>query len=151
MSVASVTSAKGHAAVDALETLLRDHAVLGSTEATHHWLPGLYVREFFMPAGSLVTSKIHRTEHAYVVLKGSALVWVEGEGWRVLRSGTLGRTLPGTRRVLRIVDDCTWLTFHPTGRTTVEEIEADIIEPWTPAIAPGATPTAEIPPATAES
>lgn len=143
MGVPSVTSAEGFAAVARLVDVLRTLPEQGSTEAVHHWFPGLYVREFHMQPGQVVVSKIHRTEHAYVVLRGSALVWVEGEGWQVVRAGTLGRTLPGTQRVLRILEDCTWLTFHPTERQSVEEVEADIIEPWSPALAAGAAEQAE--------
>jgi len=92
---------------------------------------GMYMREIFMPAGSLIVSKIHNTQHPYVVLEGAAMVWngVDGVEPVLLQAGHVGITEPGTRRVLYIVEDCRWITFHPTEKTTVEEIEADIIEP----------------------
>lgn len=98
---------------------------------THRFTPGLYVREIFMPKGSLVISKIHRTEHPFVVLSGEAAVWDERNGVQSLRAGHVGITQPGTRRILYIKEDCRWVTFHPTSSTDVAAIEQDIIEPHT--------------------
>ena len=98
---------------------------------THRFTPGLYAREIFMPKGSLVVSKIHRTEHPFVVISGHAAVWDESNGVQQLRGGHVGITKPGTRRVLFIHEDCRWITFHATDKMDVEEIEAEIIEPHT--------------------
>ncbi len=95
---------------------------------THRFTPGLYIREIFMPKGSLVISKIHKTEHPYVVSKGSANVWTE-EGVQRISAPFTGITKPGTRRVLLITEDCIWTTFHPTVETDVDAIERAIIEP----------------------
>lgn len=93
----------------------------------HRFTPGLYTREIFMPAGTLIVSKIHMTEHPYVITKGKVAVWVEGKGVEVYGAGHVGITKPGTRRVLYIKEDCSWLTFHATDKTTHEEVEKDII------------------------
>jgi hypothetical protein len=98
---------------------------------THRFTPGLYAREIFMPAGSLIVSKIHKTEHPFVVISGHAAVWDAANGLQQLRGGHVGITKPGTRRVLFIHEDCRWITFHATDKLDVAEIEADIIEPYT--------------------
>ena len=36
----------------------------------HRFTPGMYIREIFMPAGTMLTSMIHKTEHPYVVSQG---------------------------------------------------------------------------------
>jgi len=82
-----------------------------------------------MPKGSLVVSKIHKTEHPFVVISGHAAVWDAEQGVQQLRGGHVGITKPGTRRVLFIHEDCRWITFHPTQKLDVDEIEAEIIEP----------------------
>jgi len=97
----------------------------------HRFTPGLYAREIFMPAGSIITSKIHRTEHPYVISQGRVSVFIEGKGWEQLSAPHTGITKPGTRRLLLIHEDTVWITFHPTELETVEEIEAEIIEPHT--------------------
>lgn len=79
----------------------------------HTFTPGLYSREIFMPAGSLLTSKIHKTEHPYVILTGCVRVLIPGKDIEILEAGYSGITKPNTRRVLYIEEDCRWITFHP--------------------------------------
>jgi hypothetical protein len=98
----------------------------------HSWTPGLYIREIFMPAGSLITSKIHKTEHPFVVSMGRCLVWIDGTGWVLIEAPHSGVTKPGTRRVLLVLDDTVWTTFHPIPpeeEGNVDATEARIIEP----------------------
>jgi len=94
---------------------------------THRFTPNLYTREIFMPKGTLIISKIHKTEHPFVIVKGKVSVWVEEIGTVTYTAPYVGITKPGTRRVLYIHEDCSWLTFHATDKTTPEEVEADVI------------------------
>lgn len=95
---------------------------------THRFTPGLYIREIFMPAGTILTSKIHKTEHPFVISAGRLEVLTENDGWVPMQAPFTGITKPGTRRVLKIFEDTIWTTFHPTDETDVEKIEAAIIE-----------------------
>jgi quercetin dioxygenase-like cupin family protein len=88
---------------------------------------GMYVREIFMPAGSLILSKIHKTQHPFTILQGCAIVWTPGKPAELLQAGHLGITEPGTVRLLEIVEDCRWATFHPTDETDLEKIEDEVI------------------------
>lgn len=94
----------------------------------HRFTPGIYVREIFMPKGALIVSKIHKTEHPFTISKGRVRVLIPGEGVVELSAPYTGVTKPGTRRVLYILEDCVWTTYHPTDKTTPEEVEEDIIE-----------------------
>lgn len=128
-------------AMDALEVAMLKHGTPIEFPLVHRWTPGLYIREIFMPAGSLLTSKIHKTTHPFVISRGRASVWTETDGWVELAAGHHGITQPGTRRLLYIHEDTTWTTFHPLAEmgvdlTGVENesdrlrlIESDIIEP----------------------
>ncbi len=91
--------------------------------------PGLMTRSIFMKAGSAHLSKVHKTEHQFVILQGAALVSENGGPSVLMIAPFHGITKPGTWRKLFIVMDSVWLTMHPTSRTTVEEVEADIIRP----------------------
>lgn len=98
----------------------------------HRFTPGLYCRTIFMPAGTLLTSKIHNTEHPFVVHSGKASVWIEGVGVEHIAAPFVGVTKPGTRRLLYIHEDCTWSTFHPlvegeSGPEDLPKIEERII------------------------
>jgi len=114
------------AKVDRLEAAL---AILPQCDMplTHRFTPGLYMREIFMPKGAIVISKIHKTEHPFVILKGRANVWIDGQGVVKLKAPHVGITKPGTRRVLYIPEDCSWITFHPTSQTDLEQIEDEVI------------------------
>jgi hypothetical protein len=92
----------------------------------HYFTPGLYIREIFMPTGALIISKIHNTEHPFVISKGSAYVKVNDWHWELLEAPYTGITYPGTRRVLYIEEDCVWTTFHPTDITPVDRSDEAI-------------------------
>lgn len=93
----------------------------------HLFTPGLYIREIFMPAGTRLISKIHKTEHPYVISKGKVGVWTEEDGVVTIEAPHTGITKPGTRRLLYIYEDTIWSTFHVTSETDVKKIEDQII------------------------
>lgn len=92
-----------------------------------HFADGLYARELFMPAGIVVTSKIHKTNHFCFVLRGAAEVIDENSGYEVIEAPCMIRTKAGTKRILRILEDSLWITVHATMETDVDEIEKQII------------------------
>ena len=109
----------------------------------HLFTNNLYAREIFMPAGSLITSKIHKTEHPYTISKGVVSVSIDGGEWDEISAPYTGITKPGTRRVLYVIEDCIWTTYHIIeGMTSdynglseddknaiVDKIEEKILEP----------------------
>lgn len=95
----------------------------------HRFTPGLYSRTIFMAAGNLYTTKIHKTEHQFIISKGSVIIYTKEEGWQRLEAPFMGITKPGTRRIVYCPEDCIFSTFHPTQKTTVEEVEKEVIEP----------------------
>ncbi|HXC35826.1 MAG TPA: hypothetical protein VNV43_08120 [Candidatus Acidoferrales bacterium] len=129
-----LTSAATQTKVDALQAAV-ERMPQAELPLTHRFTPGMYIRTIFMPAGALVISKIHRTQHPFVVTKGRCLVWegqvapAQSNCVREIRAGHIGITMPGTRRILYIYEDTEWTTFHATDKTTPEAVEADIIEP----------------------
>lgn len=115
--------------VDELEVAMVDNFPIIHCPVTHRFTDGMYVREIFMPAGSLITSKIHKTQHQYFVLKGKVSVWIDEGIEQIIEAPFIGITEPGTRRVLYIHEDCIWATSHPNpDNETVEQIEERIIE-----------------------
>lgn len=114
--------------IDELELLMMENFQTVDCPVTHRFTEGMYVREIFMPKGALITSKIHKTQHQYFVLKGKCTVWIDGVEHKI-EAPYIGITEPGTRRVLYIEEDCIWATSHPnTDNETVEQIEDRIIE-----------------------
>jgi hypothetical protein len=103
---------RDHQRLDALERALLDNLPAVHMPVEHIFNPRLYCRKIFMPAGTLLTSKIHRLEHPYVVASGRVRVVIAGGGFEIIEAGHAGITMPGTRRLLFIEEDCIWLTYH---------------------------------------
>lgn len=111
--------------IDELEVKLLEYDLV-ECPLDHLFTPGLYVRTILMPTGSLVISMIHKEEHPYDVLAGSAYVFIEGE-WEKIQAPYTGVTKPGTRRVLYIEDECVWRTFHAVEYMPVSKSKEDVL------------------------
>lgn len=48
--------------------------LLGEGDITHFFTPGMYVREIHMPKDTLWTTKVHKTEHVFIISKGKVAV-----------------------------------------------------------------------------
>lgn len=94
----------------------------------NHFLPGMYARELHIPAGVMLTGKIHKTAHMNVLSKGTITVWTEG-GMKELSAPHSFMSQPGTKRIGLAHTDCIWTTFHFTFETDLDRIEAEVIEP----------------------
>lgn len=137
-SVLPPATAEYQHAVDSLErAMLAVPEHLVDLPLRHVFTHGLYVRQIFMPAGTLCTSRIHRTQHPYVVVAGRVSVFIPGteasDGQPTVEHITaphFGVTEPGTRRVLYMHEDTVWMTFHPNPDDThdLELIESRVIE-----------------------
>lgn len=102
-----------------------------SFQNLHDFTPGLYARSIIMGAGTVCTSRIHKTRHMFVVAQGCCTV-INSDGSRATISAPfLGTTPAWTKRALLIHEDTVWTTFHPLPFTTVEECEdALFAESW---------------------
>ena len=129
--------------LDELEVAMLENFEPVHCLTTHRFTDGMYIREIFMPAGSLITSKVHKTEHPYIVSYGKVAVSIDGDDWNEITAPYTGITKPGTRRVLYILEDCIWTTFHRVDdmkseynnlnddekENIAKEIEEKILEP----------------------
>lgn len=94
----------------------------------HHFAPNVYMRQMDAPAGAIVVSKMHRTEHMNILLKGSLTVITE-DGIQFLQAPLILKSEAGTKRIGYFHEDSSWVTVHPTELTNIEEIEAQVIVP----------------------
>lgn len=97
-------------------------------ETTHHFAPGLYAREIFIPAGTALVGKIHKTHHINVVARGHITVVTE-EGTRELFAPSVFVAAPGTKRAGFAHEDTVWITFHPSTETDLLKLEDQLISP----------------------
>lgn len=109
---------------DALRTVGGEQRVAGVNDIfplVHRFVPGMYCREIFMPAGAVMTTMIHRYEHFAFILTGKARVISEQGGDETVEAPSVIITKPGTKRVLHILEDMRWATVHLTeGNGQVE-------------------------------
>jgi hypothetical protein len=99
--------------IDELEANMLENFDMVNCPVIHSFIPGFYCRQIFMPAGTLITSLIHKTKHTYQITQGIVKVKINEHEWKTLESGHAGVTEPGTRRILFIEEPCVWTTFHP--------------------------------------
>jgi hypothetical protein len=118
----------GPLSVDRLEAAMFEHAQL-EIVPVHHFAEGVYAREITIPAGALVTGKIHRTRHLNIISAGRISVWTGGEPVREIVAPFAFLAEPGTRRVGYAHEDTVWTTVHGTHETDLEKLEAQLIEP----------------------
>ena len=93
---------------------------------THHFAPGVYCREIFMPAGAVVVGKIHKHAHMNIISKGRVIVSTEF-GKAEFSAPYSFVSEPGTKRAVCVIEDCIWTTIHPTEETDLEKIEDHVI------------------------
>lgn len=86
---------------------------------------GLMSREMRLRAGEVVASKVHLSEHQFVIAAGTCYVASDTESVR-LEAGHVGITTPGTRRIIAAATDVVWVTFHATNMTDPDEFEASV-------------------------
>lgn len=120
MTSKSLVTKKENDLVDAVEKALYENFNPIIFPLEHNFLPGFYVRTIFMPSGSKLTSQIHRTMHPYHISKGKLLVRNKGK-WDYIEAKYDGWTEPGTRRIIRIIEDTVWTSLHEMPWITGEE------------------------------
>lgn len=106
----------------------------------NEFAPGVYLRKMFAREGSVIVSKIHKTEHFFILAQGRILVFDGVHEAVILKAPYQGRTMAGAQRMGIVLDEALWINVHPTDiqpEDTSEEaeeravalIEQQIIEP----------------------
>lgn len=95
----------------------------------HAFAPGVYIREIFMPAGTFVIGKIHKTEHFNIILKGKFALVGDGGHFDVIEAPCTFKSGVGVSKALFIYEDCTWQTVHATDLRDIDALDAFLWEP----------------------
>jgi hypothetical protein len=108
-----VATVEIHERIDQFELALLASDKLIEMPVHHAFTRGMYIRQLLLPAQSINTSKVHKTQHPFVILKGCVSVLTPGQGAVKITAPYLGLTEPGTRRVVYAHEDSIWVSFHP--------------------------------------
>ena len=87
---------------------------------------GCYIREIFMPANQIITTKIHKKDHPFFVLSGKIKIISEA-GKQEITGPYHGITKAGTKRLINVIEDCIFITVHATDKLTVEDVTKEVI------------------------
>jgi len=77
----------------------------------HDFCNGLYARTMHIPAGTVLTGAIHRSESFFLVRKGELIVSTDN-GPRTLKAGDMSVSNIGTKRAGIALTDVEVTTFH---------------------------------------
>lgn len=104
---------------------------------THHFSDGVYVRELFIPKGTMLIGKRHRKETMNILLKGSLSVFVDEDGKIVGENGkpvvkridapAIFVSPPFSKKMGYAHEDTIFLNIHTTSETDLEKIEDEFI------------------------
>jgi len=94
----------------------------------HYFSPGIYAREMSIPAGTVVTGAIHRTENLIIVSTGRLRI-VTDEGTREVVAGDVVTCLPGMKNAVVAIEDSRWTNILPNP-TNEKNIDA-LVEMYT--------------------
>lgn len=122
-----------YAQIRELEAAIVEQMEPVEAPVTHHFADGIYGREMLIPAGTILTGKIHRFSTLNLLLKGDITVTTP-EGVRRIQAPAIFVSPPGCKKVGYAHTDVIWVNVHPTKLTDVAAIEQKFIVPEEPAL-----------------
>jgi hypothetical protein len=88
---------------------------------THHFGPGVYIREVRIPAGLLVVGHSHRDENLNIMLAGKMALLVDGQ-ISIVEAPFMKVALPG-RKVGYAIEETVWQNVYATDETDIAKLE----------------------------
>lgn len=112
--------------ITALETaMLQSEQV--PCAVSHHFGPGLYIREVSMPSGTLAIGHHQKREHLNVMLKGRVLMLRDDGSVLELCAPQVFIGSPG-RKVGYVLEDIVWQNIYATEERDIDILESLFIE-----------------------
>lgn len=98
----------------------------------HIFVEHQYLRERFVPGGTLFTTYTWKIDHPFFGSMGELLIWDENSGWVLFKCPCRGTTKAGTKRVVYAITDVVWTSVHfnPTNTQNIEELEEIWLEKY---------------------
>jgi hypothetical protein len=94
----------------------------------HTFGPGFYARTITIPAGAVLTGKVHATEHIFIVSKGELTVVTE-EGRKHIKAPYQAVCRAGMKRAGYAHTEVVCTNVHITSETDLDRLEAELIVP----------------------
>jgi hypothetical protein len=97
-----------------------------SIRTKHYFSDGIYAREVLIPAGVMVTGKLHKYRQLNIVSQGDISVLL-ADGVKRIRAPYTVVSPSGTKRIAFAHADTVWTTILQTDSTDLDEIEDHFI------------------------
>jgi hypothetical protein len=101
-------------------------ALKAQTDTQHYQIKGVYARTMFIPAGMLVTGKIHNFESIGILAQGTMRI-TNGETSVVVSAPYISVDKPGIKRLGYAETDCTFISVHRTDAEEITDIEDELV------------------------
>ena len=90
----------------------------------HNFADGVYVRELFIPKGTLIMGKRHRFESCNILLKGKLAMHVSRNSpAEIIEAPFIFNSKPGVKKFALALEDTIFLNIHPTDEKDIDNIE----------------------------
>lgn len=94
-----------------------------------HWFPkGMYARQVHIPADTVATTLVHKTEHMTVLTRGDVTIYAVDGTTQRHRAPMVMMTQPGTMRAIYAHEDSAILTVHPCEAREPDAAKAEVME-----------------------
>lgn len=113
--------------IDALEAGIRRDLPAVDLVHVDHFSQGVYARELHIPAGTVLTGKIHKFQNLNILSQGRMQIFMDDGTTKEVSAPFTVVSPPGTRRAALALTDCVWTTIHGTEETDVAKIENHFI------------------------
>ena len=101
-------------------------ALKAQTDTQHYQIKGVYARTMFIPAGMLVTGKIHNFESIGILAQGTMRI-TNGETSALVSAPYISVDKPGIKRLGYAETDCTFISVHRTDAEEITDIEDELV------------------------
>lgn len=125
-----------HGIVNAVEEALLQQPQMPVYDVEHFVFPGFIARQVLLRANTVLTTERHKQWHPYVVSFGNVLVYNEAKdevshvtAVDVPDGHFTSLTEPGTRRLIVVLEDTLWTTFHPCTHGDPNRLVEEVIYP----------------------
>lgn len=111
--------------IDRLESALQELPQVHMPVA-HGFGPGFYARTLGIPAGTVLTGKVHATEHIFMITQGD-ITLITDDGVQRVQAPYQAICKPGMKRAGYAHTDTVCVNIHITTETDLDKLEAELI------------------------
>jgi hypothetical protein len=114
------------ARVQAIEDDLAKHPQV-HCPVRHMFARGMYIREMTIPAGTLATGAVHKTDHLTMIVKGRVTI-ISEDGEREYTAPATLISRAGSKKAALAHEDTVLITMHKTFETDVNKLVIELTE-----------------------